>query len=972
MKFTALSVAAVLALAALSPSHVSAQFQTQAPSPTGRNLGGVAFTSPTHGFVVGDNHHLLETFDAGNTWVTRMATQLSTDPFYTIHFASPTHGYIAGNNQDAYRTTDGGTTWIQMPNAPDGSARAIDFVTPTTGFIGMNGAVVKTTDGGLTWPVASGYPDCPIMFGMDFRDVNMGIAAGTRSTPYHDQGIYRTTDGGATWTHIIDVLANDILWLDQDSVIAVGGAEVYRSDDEGLTWNLINFTPIDSGLGEVARAGNTDTLAGVSTGGTIWVSYDLGVSWTMMVEGVGVLPANWAVSFVDELNGWVCGANGIVYRTQNGGQSWVLLNSGVGDEIMDMSFANDDHGIAVTHGGFALVTHNRGAQWDVHRLRVTGLIWGRDEGLNACYALDANTMWAGGPGGLLFRTDDGGESWQNQGYPNGLPGYMSVSELHFTDSLNGWMASGPTVSTLQYTTDGGWTWTVVPSVIGSVAALDFQGQRGWAPYYADIVMRTVNGGQTWSPVTIPGGTQTWYYTTDVEFVDENYGWAVGAYGSVARSTNGGASWIPQMQPQNESYSDVSVVSPTEAWMIGYDGSTYRAFLKRTTNGGTTWTRTELNQYEESLTRLVARPSGRQWIAGSFGKILYKPAPLLTMTMPTAAPALIAPGTQATITITVTPGEEQASAVNLRVRTSPGQAFASIPLVPIGGVNYQATLPPFQCGDTPQYYFETITTGGSVVKLPATAPTQFYTSGVGVFGPADLLNVNFTGGIPAGWAATGLWHASTACSPAGACGSGGTRAYFGQDTGCTFQTGARVFGTLSSPTVTLPTLQAGQNITLSFCSALDTEYPDGAYGDDDQSQLWWVSGSGSVPVEWFTDHSVNQTRSFNLNLRAGQTGHFEWRFDTMNTYMNTFRGWHVDDIRLSAPATTCTPACDPIDFNGDTLFPDTQDIADFITVFGGGPCPTAACGDIDFNNDSLFPDTADIHSLLSVFSGGPCI
>ena len=67
-------------------------------------------------------------------------------------------------------------------------------------------------------------------------------------------------------------------------------------------------------------------------------------------------------------------------------------------------------------------------------------------------------------------------------------------------------------------------------------------------------------------------------------------------------------------------------------------------------------------------------------------------------------------------------------------------------------------------------------------------------------------------------------------------------------------------------------------------------------------------------------------------------------------------------------------CDTVDFNGDSLFPDTQDIVDFLAVFAGGACPTApgACNDIDFNNDGLFPDTLDIDSLLSVFSGGPCI
>jgi hypothetical protein len=68
-----------------------------------------------------------------------------------------------------------------------------------------------------------------------------------------------------------------------------------------------------------------------------------------------------------------------------------------------------------------------------------------------------------------------------------------------------------------------------------------------------------------------------------------------------------------------------------------------------------------------------------------------------------------------------------------------------------------------------------------------------------------------------------------------------------------------------------------------------------------------------------------------------------------------------------------PSCDPIDFNNDGLFPDTADIDDYLSVFGGGPCSNDPnCGDVDFNNDGLFPDTLDIDSLLSVFGGGPCL
>ncbi len=77
-------------------------------------------------------------------------------------------------------------------------------------------------------------------------------------------------------------------------------------------------------------------------------------------------------------------------------------------------------------------------------------------------------------------------------------------------------------------------------------------------------------------------------------------------------------------------------------------------------------------------------------------------------------------------------------------------------------------------------------------------------------------------------------------------------------------------------------------------------------------------------------------------------------------------------RMLFSTGAASPACDSIDFNNDSLFPDTADIDDFLSVFSGGPCSTGTCGDIDFNNDELFPDTTDIDSLLSVFSGGACI
>ncbi len=101
----------------------------------------------------------------------------------------------------------------------------------------------------------------------------------------------------------------------------------------------------------------------------------------------------------------------------------------------------------------------------------------------------------------------------------------------------------------------------------------------------------------------------------------------------------------------------------------------------------------------------------------------------------------------------------------------------------------------------------------------------------------------------------------------------------------------------------------------------------------------------------------------------------WGFDNLSSYNFTIElNENVTPMILGYQTITIGPigpACDSIDFNRDTLFPDTQDITDFLSVFAGGVCPTTACGDVDFNNDGLFPDTQDIDALLSVFSGGVC-
>ncbi len=132
----------------------------------------------------------------------------------------------------------------------------------------------------------------------------------------------------------------------------------------------------------------------------------------------------------------------------------------------------------------------------------------------------------------------------------------------------------------------------------------------------------------------------------------------------------------------------------------------------------------------------------------------------------------------------------------------------------------------------------------------------------------------------------------------------------------------------------------------------------------------TSGSPAVATLSFTGgpltpgtYTVSVNRFVTLNGTLGVDGEI---------VSNTLPSGDGLDGGAAVWTFTVGTACNDIDFNNDTLFPDTADIDDFLNVFSGGPCSSVLCDSIDFNNDGLFPDTADIDSFLSVFSGGPCL
>jgi len=599
----------------------------QAPQPTSANLSGLAWLTATHAFAVGTGLTMIETFDGGLTWTDVNLPSQYTDPLYNVACADANICVAIGNSAttgaDIYRTKNAGASWTRVRGFPlGGSWYHIDFVSPTIGFMGSNGATARSQDAGATWQVQSGYPSCPVMYGMDFRDSLVGLCGGDRvSTQDGGPGIFKTTDAGVTWVRKFNDSANDVLWLDNTTALAIVGATIYRSTNEGNTWSPISFD-VWTGLDEMVLLPD-GTIVGVSLAGDGWRSPDGGVSWTRTLEGIGDLPVNWNVSFFDSQNGAIVGQGGYFFKTTDGGLTWTPTNSGVGGvEWHDLEMFDDSTGLAVGQNGYYLRTTNGGNHWSVGRLQVTGVTLDRDETLRALSIVDQDFAVAAGYNGVVYKTSDRGVTWESIGYPQ-LPTDLYIEDVKFIDHNTGYVAGTiPFDSILAYrTTDGGQSWTALNNLPSHY--VDFvDPSHGWLATIGGTGWRTTDGGGSWKPMTFPNNGSS-VILSHMDFISQNVGWAVGWYGYAAKTTDGGATWkLQNISTPEEILLGLSVLSETEAYAIGVNNTPpfENASLYHTVNGGATWIRSFTPV--EYLNNVFATQSGHIWTSGYDGTVLH--------------------------------------------------------------------------------------------------------------------------------------------------------------------------------------------------------------------------------------------------------------------------------------------------------------------------------------------------------------
>jgi len=298
--------------------------------------------------------------------------------------AKPDTFYFAASGGGVWKTDDAGRTWSSLFDKGGSSAIGAIAIAPSNPdviYIGggqpeprydveSGRGLYKSTDGGKTW-TDLGLADTKYIgrIWVSPTDPNLVVVAavGHFFGPSDARGIYRSTDGGRTWTHPVApggfTGANDIAsdpanprtlfastwearqypWQSYFTDIAGPGSGVWRSDDAGAHWRrLAGGGWPNASLGRISLAvtragGHVRVYADVDSkeNGGLWRSDDGGAHWKRVNPGrsfssyyfnrITVDPRNPDVIYLTGQSIRRCtagGANCDIYRGSPGGDDY--------------------------------------------------------------------------------------------------------------------------------------------------------------------------------------------------------------------------------------------------------------------------------------------------------------------------------------------------------------------------------------------------------------------------------------------------------------------------------------------------------------------------------------------------------------------------------------------------------------------------------------------------------------------------
>ena len=279
---------------------------------------------------------------------------------------------------------------------------------------------------------------------------------------------------------------------------------ILKTNDGGDHW-VEQYRAKQAGFFGIKFA-NSDVGWVIGNGGIILHTSDGGVTWQNQVSGTTAVLTG--LSIIDADRVWVSGPVGTLLFTTDGGRTWSMKKVNAQVAISDIMFVDKQHGWAVGYGTI-FSTSDGGDTWEVKSS-------GDWKPLSSVFFANKDIGWIT-VGPVILRTTDGGKTWKET-IP---PSQGRIAGLSFIDAQHGWVAKSrgeegsivhvpghdklSSESFILSTNDGGSTWRKMFHIksdkdhsawIINIFFLDRS--RGWAIGRDGLILRTVNGGKTWS------------------------------------------------------------------------------------------------------------------------------------------------------------------------------------------------------------------------------------------------------------------------------------------------------------------------------------------------------------------------------------------------------------------------------------------------------------------------------------------
>lgn len=608
-------------------------------TPTTDGIFGISCTSTTNCMAVtyhGNGSFILATTN-GTSWSTILTTS---NTLFGITCSSSTTCYAVGNDTTSnaiQTTTDGGGHWTESnpANPGGGTIYSVSCTSLTTCYaVGGGGGIWGTTDG-VTWtpqPSPNGYW------------YSVSCAAGTAScvvVAYTPGRIARTVNAGAAWFLVAPSGGSDsfrsVSCPSATVCFATGsafglGADIFATSNGGVSWLQVftqggtfadpaELLDIACTSMSICYALDNHRSTGIVS---VVKTVDGGATWSSVP-----LPFHnylQAVSCPDASNCFVVYGDGGFLKTTDGFASvspliQVTPNgfTGISCPTSALCFATD--GVAPGH---VWASFNGGASWAISFDLASDSQAGSLGNFTSISCASANMCSAGGVGGLIATTTDGGNNWHTDNVS------LRSNVTHLSCPSEDTCFASTDASAILRSTDWGGDWLAQfggndrASCGGGCLGL-FGGiscpstTQCFAVGAGALITATTNGGAAWNREQ-PTGQVT--YLNNISCTDANncYASAFGFTGlsGIQVTHDGGATWSYHTLNKADTVDSISCPAANTCFASGWPGAIYSS-----ADGGATWTyqTNALSGSDQSLLGISCASATTCYAVGTTGHIL---------------------------------------------------------------------------------------------------------------------------------------------------------------------------------------------------------------------------------------------------------------------------------------------------------------------------------------------------------------